>query len=60
MVVEFSGKFSEKVPEDKFTVVLKKVKGESSVPLFSTLTFDVEFVKTHVKTETQHNGIDNR
>merc|ERR1712222_26176 len=40
MVVEFSGKFSEKIPDDKFTVVLKKVKGESSVPLFSTLTFD--------------------
>ena len=60
MVVEFSGKFSEKIPDDKFTVVLKKVKGESSVPLFSTLTFDIEFVKTHVKSETQHNGIDNK
>ena len=60
MVVEFGGKFVEKIPDEKFTVVLKKVKGEASVPLFKTLTFDIEFVKGHEKSATQHNGIENQ
>jgi len=59
MVVEFAGKFVEKIPDEKFTVVLKKVKGEDSVPLFKTLTFNIEFVKGHEKSKVEHNGIEN-
>ena len=39
IIVRFSGHFVNEVPEDKFTIVLKKVKGEDAVPLFQTLTF---------------------
>lgn len=38
-VVEFRGSFVSEIPEEKFTVVLKKIKGEEAVPLFQTLTF---------------------
>ena len=39
IVVRFAGHFVNEFPEDKFTIVLKKVKGEDAVPLFQTLTF---------------------
>ena len=42
MVVMFQGHFVAEIPSEKFTVVLKKVKGEDSVPLFHTLTFEIE------------------
>jgi len=32
------------LPDDKFTVVLKKVRGEDAVPLFQTLTFHINAV----------------
>ena len=41
VVVKFQGHFVDEIPDDKFTVVLKKVKGEDSVPLFQTLTFHI-------------------
>jgi len=34
----------DELPDDKFTVVLKKVRGEESVPLFQTLTFHMSAV----------------
>lgn len=34
VVVQFQGHFVEEIPDDKFTVVLKKVRGEDAVPLF--------------------------
>ena len=34
VVVEFRGRFTSEIPEEKFTVVLKKIKGEEAVPLF--------------------------
>ena len=34
IVVRFGGHFVHEFPEDKFTIVLKKVKGEDAVPLF--------------------------
>ena len=39
IVVRFGGHFVNEIPEEKFTIVLKKVKGEDAVPLFQTLTF---------------------
>ena len=56
MLIEFSGKFVHELPEDKFTVVLKKVKGEESVPLFKTLTFRVNQID-HLGF---HNAVENR
>ena len=44
IVVQFQGHFVEEIPDDKFTVVLKKVKGEDAVPLFQTLTFHIDIV----------------
>jgi len=41
IVVQFSGHFVNELPSNKFTIVLKKVKGEDAVPLFQTLTFRV-------------------
>lgn len=41
ITIQFSGHFVNEIPEDKFTVVLKKVKGEDAVPLFQTLTFKI-------------------
>ena len=34
----------EEIPDDRFTVVLKKVRGEDAVPLFQTLTFHINIV----------------
>ena len=34
IIVRFGGHFVHEFPEDKFTIVLKKVKGEDAVPLF--------------------------
>ena len=34
IIVQFQGHFVNEIPDDKFTVVLKKVKGEDAVPLF--------------------------
>ena len=34
IVVEFRGRFISELPLDKFTVVLKRIKGEEAVPLF--------------------------
>lgn len=44
VVVQFQGHFVDEIPDDKFTVVLKKVRGEDSVPLFQTLTFHINAV----------------
>ena len=44
MVVQFQGHFVEEIPDDRFTVVLKKVRGEDAVPLFQTLTFHINIV----------------
>ena len=44
IIVQFQGHFVDEIPDDKFTVVLKKVKGEDSVPLFQTLTFHIATV----------------
>ena len=41
MIVMFQGHFVAEIPSEKFTVVLKKVKGEDCVPLFQTLTFEI-------------------
>lgn len=50
IVVRFEGQFVDEIPEDQFTVVLKKVRGEDAVPLFQTLTFHVNLVGySHVK-----------
>ena len=53
MVVQFQGHFVEEIPDDRFTVVLKKVKGEDAVPLFQTLTFHINIVHMN-----SLNGID--
>ena len=44
MKVQFQGHFVDEIPDDKFTVVLKKVRGEDAVPLFQTLTFHIDIV----------------
>ena len=44
VVVQFQGHFVDEIPDDKFTVVLKKVRGEDAVPLFQTLTFHIAIV----------------
>lgn len=44
VIVQFQGHFVDEIPDDKFTVVLKKVRGEDSVPLFQTLTFHIAMV----------------
>ena len=54
ILIEFSGRFVHEVPDDKFTVVLKKVKGEESVPLFKTLTFRVN----HIDHLASHNALE--
>ena len=60
MIVEFTGKFVHEIPHDKFTVVLKKVKGEESVPLFQTLTFSLKHVDGfHDEHHPYSNGITN-
>ena len=60
MIVEFSGRFVHQIPEEKFTVVLKKVKGEDSVPLFQTLTFIIEHVHNFHDEQGEHiNDIEN-
>jgi len=47
IIVQFQGHFVEEIPDDKFTVVLKKVRGEDAVPLFQTLTFHIDIVHPH-------------
>lgn len=47
IIVQFQGHFVSEIPDDKFTVVLKKVRGEDSVPLFQTLTFHIDIVHPH-------------
>ena len=44
--MQFKGHFVDEIPDDKFTVVLKKVRGEDAVPLFQTLTFHIDIVHT--------------
>ena len=44
IIVQFQGHFVDEIPDDKFTVVLKKVRGEDAVPLFQTLTFHIDIV----------------
>ena len=44
IIVQFQGHFVEEIPDDKFTVVMKKVRGEDAVPLFQTLTFHIDIV----------------
>ena len=44
IIVQFQGHFVDELPDDKFTVVLKKVRGEDAVPLFQTLTFHIDIV----------------
>ena len=44
IVVRFEGHFVKEIPDDKFTVVLKKVRGEDAVPLFQTLTFHINVI----------------
>ena len=46
--MQFQGHFVEEIPEEKFTVVLKKVRGEDAVPLFQTLTFHINAVHPSV------------
>lgn len=48
ITIQFSGHFVSEIPADKFTVVLKKVKGEEAVPLFQTLTFRIIAKQTPV------------
>lgn len=45
MVVEFRGQFTYEIPPEKFTIVLKKIKGEDAVPLFQTLTFRMSHIE---------------
>ena len=47
IIVQFQGHFVEEIPDDKFTVVLKKVRGEDAVPLFQTLTFHINVIHPH-------------
>ena len=56
MVVEFSGKFVHEIPQENFTVVLKKAKGEGEVPLFQTLTFGIEHVHEFHDEPVHHHG----
>ena len=48
VIVQFQGHFVDEIPDDKFTVVLKKVRGEDAVPLFQTLTFHIAIVRPPV------------
>lgn len=48
IIVQFQGHFVNEIPDDKFTVVLKKVRGEDAVPLFQTLTFHINAVHPSV------------
>lgn len=54
IIVQFQGHFVEEIPHDKFTVVLKKVKGEDAVPLFQTLTFHIETIGAPVLHSSHH------
>ena len=56
--MQFQGHFVDEIPNDKFTVVLKKVRGEDAVPLFQTLTFHIDIVHpTHYGDGQGHNFV---
>ena len=54
IVVEFRGRFVSDIPLDKFTVVLKRIKGEEAVPLFQTLTFRMAQIEKFEDLFQQH------